>query len=157
MWHSFLTYTYCVIKFAINRHWSCFLVKQSPGGVLWKKVFLKISQNSQENSCARVSFLIELQAWGTEALKKETLVQVISCQFCKISENTFFYRTPLVAASGQLSFNWKNRHLLASNKLHDITWTPHKLNFSFYAKLTSHLKSFQRKLIFSLFYTLFTF
>ena len=30
--------------------------------VLWKKVFLKISQNSQENSFVRVSFLIKLQA-----------------------------------------------------------------------------------------------
>ena len=30
-------------------------------GVLYKKVFLKISQNSQENTCARVSFLIKLQ------------------------------------------------------------------------------------------------
>ena len=28
-----------------------------------KKVFLKISQNSQENTCARVSFLIKLQAY----------------------------------------------------------------------------------------------
>ena len=27
-----------------------------------KKVFLEILQNSQENTCARVSFLIELQA-----------------------------------------------------------------------------------------------
>ena len=27
-----------------------------------KKVFLEISQNSQENTCARVSFLIKLQA-----------------------------------------------------------------------------------------------
>ena len=27
-----------------------------------KKVFLKISQNSQENTCARVYFLIKLQA-----------------------------------------------------------------------------------------------
>ena len=26
------------------------------GGVLYKKVFLEISQNSQENNCARVSF-----------------------------------------------------------------------------------------------------
>ena len=30
-------------------------------------------------------------------MKKETLVQVISCEFCEISMNTFFYRTPLVA------------------------------------------------------------
>ena len=28
-----------------------------------KKVFLEISQNSQENTYARVSFLITLQAW----------------------------------------------------------------------------------------------
>ena len=34
-------------------------------GVLLKKVFLKILQNSQENNCARASFLINLQAgWG---------------------------------------------------------------------------------------------
>ena len=31
-------------------------------GVLYKKVFLEISQNSQENTCTRVSFLIKLQA-----------------------------------------------------------------------------------------------
>ena len=31
-------------------------------GVLYKRVFLKILQNSQENICARVSFLIKLQA-----------------------------------------------------------------------------------------------
>ena len=50
-----------------------------------KKVFLKISQNSQENTCARVSFLIKLQAF--------------SCEFCKIFKSNLFYRTPPVAAS----------------------------------------------------------
>ena len=30
---------------------------------------------------------------------KKTLVQVFSCEFCKISKNTFSYRTPPVAAS----------------------------------------------------------
>ena len=30
---------------------------------------------------------------------KESLVQVFSCEFCKISKNTYFYRTPLLAAS----------------------------------------------------------
>ena len=30
-----------------------------------EKVFLEISQNLQENTCARVSFLIKLQALGT--------------------------------------------------------------------------------------------
>ena len=32
------------------------------GGVLLVKVFLEIWQNSHENTCARVSFLIKLQA-----------------------------------------------------------------------------------------------
>ena len=33
-------------------------------------------------------------------LKKKTLAQMFSCEFCEISKNTFFYRTPPVAASG---------------------------------------------------------
>ena len=32
-------------------------------------------------------------------IKKETLVQVFSCEFCEISKNIFFHRTPPVAAS----------------------------------------------------------
>ena len=33
-------------------------------------------------------------------IKKEALGQVFSCEFCEIFKNSFFYRTPLVAASG---------------------------------------------------------
>ena len=54
-----------------------------------KKVFLEILQNSQENSCAKIA---------CNFIKKETLVQVLSCEFYEISKNTLFYRTPLVAA-----------------------------------------------------------
>ena len=32
-------------------------------------------------------------------IKKETLAQVLSCEFCEVSKNTFCYRTPLMAAS----------------------------------------------------------
>ena len=32
-------------------------------------------------------------------IKKETLIRVFSCEFCKISKNIFFHRTPPVAAS----------------------------------------------------------
>ena len=35
-------------------------------------------------------------------LRKKTVAQVFSCQFCEIYKNTFYYRTPLVAASGVL-------------------------------------------------------
>ena len=35
-------------------------------------------------------FLIKLQARPATLLKKETLAQVFSCEFCEISKNTFF-------------------------------------------------------------------
>ena len=65
-----------------------------------KKVFLEISQYSQENTCVRVSFLIKLQACNFN--KKETLAQVFSCKFWEISKSTFSNRTPPVAASWTL-------------------------------------------------------
>ena len=43
-------------------------------------MFLEISQNSQENTCASVCNFI----------KKEILVQVFSCEFYEICKNTFF-------------------------------------------------------------------
>ena len=45
-----------------------------------KKGVLKISQNSRENTSARVSFLIKLQA-SCNFIKKETLAEVFSCEF----------------------------------------------------------------------------
>ena len=54
---------------------------------------LEILQNLQENTCARDSLLIKLQA------------QVFSCEFCEISKNTYFYRTPLVATSDHVNNN----------------------------------------------------
>ena len=59
-----------------------------------KKVFLEISQNSQGNTCSKVSYLIKLQAWAYNFVKKETLAQVFACEFCEISHNTFSYRAP---------------------------------------------------------------
>ena len=62
-----------------------------------KKVFLEILQDSQENTCARFSFLIKLQVSGLQLyqkrdnfIKKEILAQVFSCEFCEISKNIFF-------------------------------------------------------------------
>ena len=59
-----------------------------------KQMFLKISENSQENTCARVYFSTK-----SLFLKKETLAQMFSCECVKISKNTFPYRTSPVAAS----------------------------------------------------------
>ena len=52
---------------------------------------MRISQNSQEIICVRVSFLIKLQASGlNNFIKKKTLAQLFSCKFCKVFKNTFF-------------------------------------------------------------------
>ena len=53
-------------------------------------MFLEISQHPQENTCTRVSFSIKLQAEAYNYIKKETLAQVFSCEFCEISKNTYF-------------------------------------------------------------------
>ena len=49
-------------------------------------------------------FSIKLQASACNFIKKETLTQVLSCEFCEIFKNTFFYRTSLVAVSVYIKF-----------------------------------------------------
>ena len=72
------------------------LAEAPTGGVIYKKLFLEISKNSQENTCAIVSFLIKLHQ-ASNFIKKETLALVFLCGFCEIFKNTFLYRTPPVA------------------------------------------------------------
>ena len=40
-------------------------------------------------------------------IKKETLAQVFSCEFCEIFKKTFFHRTPQVAASAEYTLSSK--------------------------------------------------
>ena len=70
------------------------------------EVLQEISQNLQENNCAR--FFINKIAGLRPAtlLKKETLAQMFSCEFYEISKNTIWHKTPLVAASVSSSFDW---------------------------------------------------
>ena len=51
-------------------------------GVLSEKVFLEISQNSQENTCARASFLIELQAPGSACAFLKIEKKCPECPIC---------------------------------------------------------------------------
>ena len=80
-----------------------------------KKVFLEISQNSQENTCTRVSFLIKLQAWGQSLffnkvaglrpatlLKKRLWHRCFPVNFVKISKNTFLTEHLRTTASASL-------------------------------------------------------
>ena len=65
-------------------------LKAATGGVLEEQMFLEILQYSRENTCGRVYFLIKLQSSACNFIKKETLAQVFSCEFCEISQNNFF-------------------------------------------------------------------
>ena len=47
-------------------------------------------------------------------IKKETLAQVFSCEYCEISKNTFFHRTPLIAAS-MIYVNLLGRSIIIQN------------------------------------------
>ena len=84
---------------AVIRDWQDCHIRSSHRRCSVKKLFSEILQNSQENTYARVSFLIKV--------KKKTLAQVFSCEFCAISKNTFIYRTCQVAASAQIFSHYR--------------------------------------------------
>ena len=72
-----------------------------------KQVFLEISQNIQENTCARNSFLIKLQAWPATLLKESLWHRCCPVSFAKFLRTSF-----LQSSSGgcfcKLQVNGKN-------------------------------------------------
>ena len=75
------------------------IVRSSHWRVLLKKGFLKNSQNSQENTCARDFFLKSCKLEACNFINKKTQAQVFSCEFCEISKKTFFTEKPRKFAS----------------------------------------------------------
>ena len=73
--------------------------KAATKGILQEKISSKIWQNSRENICTRVSFLIKFQTSACNFIKKEALTQVFSSEFCEISKNNFFTDNLWVTAS----------------------------------------------------------
>ena len=74
-----------------SRGLSFSIQKQSPKGVL-----SNFAKCTGKHLCQSLFFN---KVAGLNFIKKETLAQVFSCEFCEISKNTFSYRTPPVAAS----------------------------------------------------------
>ena len=65
-------------------------------GVLYIKVFLKISQNSQENTCVRISLLMNLQAWSQSPptlFKKRLWHRCFPVNFGKFLRTCFLQNT----------------------------------------------------------------
>ena len=74
--------------------------------LFYKKGVLRNFAKLIENARARVSFLIKLQAEACNFIKKDTLALVFSCEFRKISKNTFSYRTsPFSASESRADFS----------------------------------------------------
>ena len=68
-----------------------------------EKVFLKNSQNSQENNCTGISYFSKGAGLRPATLLKKTLcAQVFSCKFCEIFKSTFFIEHMVAAASFRL-------------------------------------------------------
>ena len=91
------------------------------------KVFLEISQNSQGNKFARVSFLIKLQAQACNFIKKEILAQMFSCQFCKISKNSFSDKKKVLLIVVCIKI-FNNDICVIDNALFDIDLTSTKIS-----------------------------
>ena len=59
-----------------------------------KKVSLKIFQYSQGYICVGVSFKYSYRSSARNFIKKETAVQMLSCEFCKIVMTQFLSKSP---------------------------------------------------------------
>ena len=70
----------------------CYLQKQPPEAFCKKGALRNFTTFTGKHLCQRLP-------QGCNFIKKETLTQVFSCQFCEISKNAFLHRTPLVAVS----------------------------------------------------------
>ena len=64
-----------------------------------RKLFLKISQYSQENTCVGISFLIKIQAFRAPALLKRDSNTGVFCEHWEIFKNTYFEEHLRTAAS----------------------------------------------------------
>ena len=74
-------------------------LKKYPPEVFCKKMCWKFREIYRKTLVPESLFLTKLQASACNFIKVETLAQVFSCEFCEIFKNTFFYKTPPVAAS----------------------------------------------------------
>ena len=105
--------------------------------LLYKKLFLKISQVSQENVCVRVSFY---QVTGLELapLLKEFPAQVFPCEFSK-----FFKTIILQNTSGRLLLDEITCHAVidqqVKSKTFYIFFSNIKFNFKPFLKICSEI------------------
>ena len=91
--------------------WLLNCLQKQPPEVFCKKRWLwKFRKIHRKTPAPGSLSLIKLQALPATLLKKETLAQVFSCEFCEISKNTFFtehlWATASVLISIAENFPW---------------------------------------------------
>ena len=92
-------------------------VRSSRPEELYKKGVLRNFAKFTGKQLCRSFFLNKVADLRPATLLKRTVAQVFSCEFCEIYKNTFFHKTPLVAASEQLSISVLN--IISQNSLND--------------------------------------
>ena len=119
-----------------------------------RKLFLKILQYSQENTCVRISFLIKMQVFRPPALLKRNSNTGVFCEHWKIFKNTYFEEYLRRAASESFTWTfsymnkshrkWKRRFLRNKtirelNCMRKLTfaWCSLSLRFSIFLQFTS--------------------
>ena len=88
-------------------------------------MFLKILQNSQENTCAKVSFLIKLQAPNLQFyFKKASSAGAFSREFYEIFTSTYFVEHMRTIAS--VTYIYKFLHFFGTRTVVSInaSWHP---------------------------------
>ena len=71
----------------------------------FRKILWEISQNSQKNICASISFLIKWDSVDLHFKEIESLEQVFFCEICEIYWNAFFAEHHRTTASDCSSIN----------------------------------------------------
>ena len=107
-----------------SSHWRC---------SVRKCVLINFAKFTRKHLCQSL-FFNKVAGWGLQPIKKETLAQVFSCEFCEISYNTLFtehlwatasVQPKLVKSSQQIMFSYKTivyLQLTWKSKNHDIFW-----------------------------------
>ena len=96
LWHSSTEYVIGILNILLLVLFSQAFQEAVTRRVLWIKVFLKISLNSQENTCARFSVLIKLQT--SILLKKRLWRRCFSVNFKKFFRTAFLTEQLRVSA-----------------------------------------------------------
>ena len=88
------------------RIWLRKLINQKPlPEIFYKKLLLKISQSSQENTCVGVSFSWSCTPEGPQIFLIETLTQVFSCEYREIFKSSYFEIYLWMTVSDTLNFS----------------------------------------------------